>query len=1044
MKKILILLFIIPLAFQLSRGQTATVTITDYEESPGLVNIPIDVTNFINVGAITINLEYDENVLGYNSFTSSVISSAYINTYPSANGYTLGISWTSLAPLANFNGELIVLTFNYLGGSSAFDFLEAASEIADFDGVAIPTVYFDGSIAPTAPVPISIISQLNQTPQSPPNNYVEVPIDVDFSSVALGVGSFNFEIEYDNTILTFDQINNPYMPGIGVNILTNPARVSIIWTATYPGDTIKLDGVLLNMRFTYNGGNSDLSFLTTACEVADYDLNVLNTAYTDGEVTQDPLTMTNIIIGSTSAQAGDEVILPVTVTNFNNVGAFDFTIDFDSPVLQFVELTGINPALGTGLFYNTSGALLITWNATSAGVTLADNEVLFNIKFNYSGTDTDITFDEVNCIMSDWDLNPINPYYVDGHITEIPGGNVTVSLDTIAAPQLSYVLVPVKVTGFLDVGAITLEVNYNESLVQFFSIEDIHDSLSYGSYFSNGSSGTYTYSWTVNGGNGEGIDIPNHDTLFNIKFWYISGNADLEFNVANCEIADWNTNSYNVFYSNGLIKSEVEVQLKAFLQGPYDDDTHQMKNDLNTYLLTDQPGQPFNRPPWNYTGTETLPDPLDADVVDWILVELRDATDESVVLEKRAALIYQDGSIDVIFDNAVIGQDYYLAVWSRNHMPVMSVAPVTLPNTISYDFSVLSNCYKYDTDEVAIELETGIYGLIAGDINSDGKLIYSGGSNDRGLVLAKIIAETGSTIITGSADGYFDEDVLMNHNVRYSGSGNDRGIIAGNLTKLTGSNILTLVYTSVIPGAIAKSEVINDGPINIHLNETANELQVLINTDEAISDGLVDNVQFTLSWNKETNNMIIPLLENVESSFGLTAQGNVVEEEGMMYLAFVSVLPVELPSLFSTNDEILLMSITKEEPITLDTKITIADNSFTNNNNGSYYISLFGENKTGAIHTSILDINELSETGLSIYPNPTSKGSVYLEMSLEKSQLLTISILDIHGRGIVVNDYHENAGLFKTEINLINFDKGIYFVKVKGDHLNTIKKLIIQ
>jgi len=78
------------------------------------------------------------------------------------------------------------------------------------------------------------------------------------------------------------------------------------------------------------------------------------------------------------------------------------------------------------------------------------------------------------------------------------------------------------------------------------------------------------------------------------------------------------------------------------------------------------------------------------------------------------------------------------------------------------------------------------------------------------MILTKIIAETGSTIITGSADGYFDEDVLMNHNVRYSGPGNDRGIIAGNLIKLTGSNILTSVYTSVIPGATAKSEVIND------------------------------------------------------------------------------------------------------------------------------------------------------------------------------------------------------------------------------------------
>ena len=312
------------------------------------------------------------------------------------------------------------------------------------------------------------------------------------------------------------------------------------------------------------------------------------------------------------------------------------------------------------------------------------------------------------------------------------------------------------------------------------------------------------------------------------------------------------------------------------------------------------------------------------------------------------------------------------------------------------------------------------------------------------MVLARVYAETGSPSWSGIAYGYFDEDVLMDYTVKYSGSNNDRGIIGSNLNILKGAPLLNLVYQSVVPGASAKSAIINDGPINIYLNETVNELQVMINTDEVISFGLVDNVQFTLSWNKETNNIINPLLENIESNFGLTAQGETVEKEGKMYLVFASVLPVELPSFFSTDEEVLLMSITKEEPLTVGEKISIADDPFTNNMNGMYYISLFGEDNTGTIHTSVFDITELFEAGLSIYPNPTTKGLVYIEMNLEKSQMLTISILDIHGRLIVSNDYQKAAGLLKTKLNLDKFDKGVYFIRVLGEELNTIQKLIIQ
>jgi len=176
----------------------------------------------------------------------------------------------------------------------------------------------------------------------------------------------------------------------------------------------------------------------------------------------------------------------------------------------------------------------------------------------------------------------------------------------------------------------------------------------------------------------------------------------------------------------------------------------------------------------------------------------------------------------------------------------------------------------------------------------------------------------------------------------------------------------------------------------------------------------------------------------------LIAQGEPVEKDGKMYLVFVSVTPVELLSPFSTSDEIILLSMIKEDAITIGDKIQIADDSYTNNINGAYYISLFGENNTGTIHTSVLDVTELLEASLSIYPNPTTNGLVCVEMNLAKAQNMTISIHDLNGRMITANDFRPSTGLFKTEMNVSNLDRGVYLIKVSGDKLNTIQKLIIQ
>jgi hypothetical protein len=162
----------------------------------------------------------------------------------------------------------------------------------------------------------------------------------------------------------------------------------------------------------------------------------------------------------------------------------------------------------------------------------------------------------------------------------------------------------------------------------------------------------------------------------------------------------------------------VVAALKAFLQGPY------IGSAMGTALASGgliPASQPYSGAPWNYPGTETV-SPVPAGMVDWVLLELR--SDQTTVVARRAALILSDGTIvdtdgssPVTFDGVSNGS-YYLVVKHRNHLAIMSSSAVPLTGSSSlFDFT--TGLDKYHGGD-AREVSTGVFGMYAGDANSDG------------------------------------------------------------------------------------------------------------------------------------------------------------------------------------------------------------------------------------------------------------------------------------------------------------------------------------
>jgi len=168
----------------------------------------------------------------------------------------------------------------------------------------------------------------------------------------------------------------------------------------------------------------------------------------------------------------------------------------------------------------------------------------------------------------------------------------------------------------------------------------------------------------------------------------------------------------------------IDLDVLVYLEGPYNE------TDMNTDLtgLNDFPTtQPYNLSPWNYTGTENA-SPIPPDVVDWVLVELRDAVSpetattsvaqQAAFLLKDGSVVGMDGSSVLQFPAASFDYDIYVVVWHRNHLGVMSNSgAIGSGGVYSYNFSTGAG-QAYGGADGHKDLGA-VYGMFAGDGNAN-------------------------------------------------------------------------------------------------------------------------------------------------------------------------------------------------------------------------------------------------------------------------------------------------------------------------------------
>lgn len=237
--------------------------------------------------------------------------------------------------------------------------------------------------------------------------------------------------------------------------------------------------------------------------------------------------------------------------------------------------------------------------------------------------------------------------------------------------------------------------------------------------------GLFVWNWT---GNPPGTVCHSHTVSGNEVHWTNSdGNLNPSWDSETCgTVTGWSNNTWGAPIDASILPTQilttcspnVNLDISIFLESTYDVNTGLMSINLESLGLIPT-NQPFNLPPWNYSGNETK---TINDVTDWVLVSVRTGINPNTEIARVAGLIQTNGKIhfpDPTNLIANLNAPVYIVVQSRNHLIVMSAQLIDLVNnSLTFDFGLLDS-YSGQGSTGQKQLSNGKWVMFAGDINQD-------------------------------------------------------------------------------------------------------------------------------------------------------------------------------------------------------------------------------------------------------------------------------------------------------------------------------------
>ncbi|HQJ86852.1 MAG TPA: HYR domain-containing protein, partial [Prolixibacteraceae bacterium] len=245
-------------------------------------------------------------------------------------------------------------------------------------------------------------------------------------------------------------------------------------------------------------------------------------------------------------------IVPVTVADFNEIRACDLKFVFNPSVAMLTNITvGDDVTLACNLAVNyseaSSGVVNLGWFVAEepGDISLEDDDVLFNLHFTRVDYGTSaVSFldddDSYGCVFYDknnLELTESGSNYINGSVTFATIPPVYTTIQDVKGCINSTVQVPVTVTGFNEVGSVSLVINFDPAVLTYVNVLNTSGIANFSK--SNPSSGRIKI--TANDYTSDGASIPDNGILLTLVFTYNNGSTtNITFNheySTNCEYA---------------------------------------------------------------------------------------------------------------------------------------------------------------------------------------------------------------------------------------------------------------------------------------------------------------------------------------------------------------------------------------------------------------------------------------------------------------------------------------------------------------------------
>lgn len=406
---------------------------------------------------------------------------------------------------------------------------------------------------------------------------VAVDITVDDFKNLFG---FQILVTYDKSLLRLQSISN-FASGLSDydndNFVSNLDNANGIILTTY--DNLNSDAgftlpngsriFTLNFEIISNNATSVNVNLPQEVDFGEYsrELEVINNNYSNIGATTDGGVVTiesgtgggnriQLILGSAEGQTGETICVPMTVRDFKDVVGMQYSINFNTDVLEFVEskdfnLTGFSTASINSEHIGTSSALVVTWNSPSTDpITIADGTVIVNLCFRIkaSSGSSDLRFVSnpviIEFAVPDGSGSTVagQSQLTDGRISvqgSGGGGNTcdltgfAVAAEQVSSPNGSTVCVNFTGKGINKLGVLQTLVTWDPTVLsnptmEFVNLPGGGNDFNLG----NGADGYMILVWTYSNADLQGATLDDNSILFKMCFDVIGNNgqsSDIKF-----------------------------------------------------------------------------------------------------------------------------------------------------------------------------------------------------------------------------------------------------------------------------------------------------------------------------------------------------------------------------------------------------------------------------------------------------------------------------------------------------------------------------------